>query len=194
MKIGKTFHFIASIVSCVAFLTMLAPIANIQSVNMIQSALGINCTATWSNTVIFFVQLIQMALSIFVFISVGKKYNNYKKIKYLRIPQISLAFIQILFAFLTTQIIGVPSGYGISLGAGPIMYAVTYLLFEVFIVLSFIFVAKKDNNVSIEVNNKHVNNNSTNNIDLLIKYKELLDKQIITKKEFEDKKKELLNK
>ena len=47
-------------------------------------------------------------------------------------------------------------------------------------------------NINKEKNLNSVNAEEINNLNLLLKYKELLDKNVITKEEFEKKKKELI--
>jgi len=193
MKIGKTFHLIASIISAAAILTMFLPIAGIAgAVNMFQSALGLNCDATWSNSVILIMQLIIIIFDIVIFVSAGKKYANYNKVKFIRVIQIVFASIMTLLAFATLAIIGVPSGSGISVGPGPIFFGICYLVVIVFIVLSFVYLNKPEVEHA-KVSNK-VDKTENENIDLLLKYKELYNKKIITKAEFEKKKKELLKK
>lgn len=197
MKLGKNFHFIAALLSMASTFAMLLPIASLSgSVNMIKSALGIDCTATWSNTAILIIQIIMIILNIFIIISAAKKYKNYHRVKFIRVIQITLSSIMVLFAFLTLSIIGVPSGAGISLGAGPIIFGIVNLLVILFIILSFVYLNKKEDIIEETTdsnkNVKNVKNKEAENIDLLLKYKELYNKKIITKQEFEKKKKELL--
>jgi len=195
MKIGKTFHLIASVISLVTTAAMFLPIASIKgAVNMFKSALGIDCSATWSNTVILIGQAIMIILAIFMFILKGKDYIHYQKVKGLRIIQISLSFILMLLSFLTLTIIGVPSGTNITIGPGPIMYGVFNILIIIFLILSFIYVAKTDEVKLVpDVDKKSSDKSEIEKLDLLLKYKQLYDAKAISKKEYEEKKKELLN-
>lgn len=194
MKIGKTFHLVASIISIVATAAMLLPIADISgAVNMFQSAFGINCDSTWSNLVIFIIQMIMIIIDFIIIVTAISRYKGYDGIKFFRAVQLSLVTIMILLSFLTLAIIGLPSGAGISLGAGPIIFGIVNIIVIVFIVLSYIYLARKDNVVSNEsINNVANKNKEIENLDLLLKYKELYDKKVITKQEFDNKKKELL--
>jgi len=187
MKIGKTFHFIASIISIASTFAMLLPIADVSgAVNMIKSAFGIDCKATWSNTVIAIMQVGMITLGIFIIISKIKKYHNYDKVSKLKIPQIAIASIMSLLAFLTLAIIGIPSGSGLSVGPGPIIFGVFNLIVVGFLILSFVYLNKKEDLVKV------TKDKEIENVDLLIKYKELYDKKIITKEEYEKKKRDLL--
>ena len=106
----------------------------------------------------------------------------------------SIAFFSIGFSFSFAVIIlhvGVAVIIVVSIKKSRAPYAIEKLTEEISILKQELDDINSKKQININTNTSK--DKEIDNINLLIKYKELLDKDIITKEEFEEKKKELLH-
>jgi len=145
---------------------------------------------------IVFVLLLVVSLFFCLIWALSKKKNKINVIHILSpiLAIIVFMFIGFLYSMgeyatlveqLTAELRDGSSNYGI----GPIFLAESALLFSIIIIA---IIKRKYNFTSDIVATKQKIEEDVKNLDLLMKYKELLNEGIITQEEFEEKKKELL--
>lgn len=167
------------------------------AINMFEGAFGKNATheIQASLLVVFILHIINIGISTFIIIYILKK-KNLKPTNILIIIQSIIALINLILSFATLPIMGIEN---VPMGVGPVLFSV----FNILVIMIHIIGLILSHNKLIVTSNPNVNDitsvksprkDESENIDLLIKYKDLYDKKIITKEEFEKKKEDLLNK
>lgn len=154
-------------------------------------------------TFLFVLQIIIMIVAILSFIicyNLDTDYKAHTHILIISVIEILLCLTASIISLLTLEITGVNVGNNldIRLGPGPIAYTTMNMISVVLLIVGNILnlVNPTYRYYNIEAYKSQLKQNhglsESAKVDLIIKYKKMLDDGIITKEEFEQKKKDLL--
>lgn len=154
-------------------------------------------------TFLFVLQIIIMIVAILSFIicyNLDTDYKAHTHILIISVIEILLCLTASIISLLTLEITGVNVGNNldIRLGPGPIAYTTMNMISVVLLIVGNILnlVNPTYRYYNIEAYKSQLKQNhglsESAKVDLIIKYKNMLDDGIITKEEFEQKKKDLL--
>ena len=158
--------------------------------------------------ILFIIQVFIILIATYVLYIASRIYKKTLKASY-GVGSLSLlgffSLPAIIISFLTLKIVGDDAASSVRLGAGPIIYSVLHI---VVVVLGVIGISLKNyhpmNGDAVEEDayDDHLDNpqpepqqsfmSENERADLILKYKKMLDDDVITQEEFEKKKKELL--
>ena len=182
--------------------------------NMFQLMFGTGGTysgyyITWKSyggmIALFVIQIINILVSLITWYICTKDNNNSQKVA-CGVFSILLSVTNTILSFCTIPMTGISSSFGVRLGAGPIIYSVLNIVSILVILVGIVgtfgkysfnkgYVPSSEYKALKESkeNNKRGDISEEERIDLISKYKSLLDSGAITQEEYDVKKKEILD-